>query len=52
MMSFGASRHFPVGPVDSLVNVPKPKSLYDPPNALYTMLCGSAFFLSTKSDKQ
>ena len=38
MVSFGVSKHFPINPLQSIVNETKPKLLYDPPNALYTML--------------
>jgi len=37
MVSFGASRHFLIKPLQSLVNETKQKPMYDPPNALYTM---------------
>jgi len=35
MVSFGASKHFPIKPTESLVKKTKPKPLHDPPNALY-----------------
>jgi len=38
MVSFGASRQIRIKPLQSLVNETMPKTLYDPPNALYTML--------------
>ena len=40
MLSFGVSGHITIKPLKGLVNETKPKPLYDPPNAIYTMLCG------------